>query len=394
MPDPGRCCEESLLSARQILDALEKTFSGAVTLVVSCFPRGSTQIVQPGKVSRSLLRSYSREFYAEDRPTWQAIIHKKPLDERSIWDGVAGGFEQSRYYRQFMEPMELAHVAVAPLSHPVLPGYAGAVHVYRTADQGGFSASDLSHLARLTRQYDQAIETSHPGWQGRSTMSWSWMRRPPGRQYILDAHLRPVLADPPMSTLEDRVREQMLRHARQTLGRLNGQGYSNDRVCFPDSRGDLWLFRAVAYAKYPALSDGPIIFYCLQPDCKEWSAVRASDVQADQELQRLVPAMHFMHREFGKGPTLNYIAKTADLSPFHFHRRFTELWGITPKHFLLECQITAAKTHMALGDKNLVEIAQSCGFAHQSHFTSRFKQAVGLTPTGWRKLADELRPLR
>ena len=29
----------------------------------------------------------------------------------------------------------------------------------------------------------------------------------------------------------------------------------------------------------------------------------------------------------------------------------------------------------------IFRIARDCGFAHQSHFTSRFKQASGLTPT-------------
>ena len=34
-----------------------------------------------------------------------------------------------------------------------------------------------------------------------------------------------------------------------------------------------------------------------------------------------------------------------------------------------------------------VQIPKECGFAHQSHFTSRFKQAAGFTPTRWRKMA-------
>lgn len=381
------------MSARQILDALEKHISGALTWVVSCFPRGSTQIVQPAKVPQNLLRDYQHEYLAEDRATWHVIAHRKPADERSIWDS-ASAFENSRYFKNFMAPADLRHVAAAPLANPIFPGYPGAIHVYRTADQGGFTGSELTQLGRLARQYDQAVEASHPGWQGKSSASWSWMRRPPGRQYIFDKNIRPVLSDTPMNTLDDRVREQMLRHAKQTLSRLDGQTYSNDRLCLPDSRGDLWIFRAVAYSKFPALGDGAFVFYCLQPDCKEWGAVRASDLQADPELSRLVPAMQFMHKEFGKGITLQEISKSVNLSLFHFHRRFTELFGITPKHFLLECQIHAAKTHMALGDKNLVEIAAGCGFAHQSHFTSRFKQATGLTPTGWRKLADELRPLR
>ena len=34
-----------------------------------------------------------------------------------------------------------------------------------------------------------------------------------------------------------------------------------------------------------------------------------------------------------------------------------------------------------------MQIAKDCGFAHQSHFTSRFKQAAGITPTRWRNKA-------
>jgi len=183
----------------------------------------------------------------------------------------------------------------------------------------------------------------------------------------------------------------MIRSAKQLLSRTETTPYSSDRIGLPDSRGDLWIYRAVAYASYPALGDGPFVFFCMQPDCREWNAVRATDLNADAEMTRLVPAMQFMHREFGRGPTLNEIAEQVSLSPFHFHRRFTELFGITPKHFLLECQIHSAKTHMCAGEKNLVEIANSCGFAHQSHFTSRFKQATGLTPTGWRRMADDIR---
>jgi AraC family transcriptional regulator len=96
-----------------------------------------------------------------------------------------------------------------------------------------------------------------------------------------------------------------------------------------------------------------------------------------------------MQDHFSKGPTLVSISKTVHLSPFHFHRRFTELLGITPKHFLLDCQIEEAKRMLVAREKGLAEIATACGFAHQSHFTSRFKQATGLTPTRWRRLASE-----
>ncbi|HTW93766.1 MAG TPA: AraC family transcriptional regulator, partial [Tepidisphaeraceae bacterium] len=126
--------------------------------------------------------------------------------------------------------------------------------------------------------------------------------------------------------------------------------------------------------------------YCLQPDARDWSAVRGTDFPADSELSRLAPAIQFMHDEFRRSPRLTEIAETVGLSAFHFHRRFTEIFGITPKHLLLECQIYAAKNDLLAGDKSLVDIASTCGFAHQSHFTSRFKQVTGFTPTRWRRV--------
>ena len=115
--------------------------------------------------------------------------------------------------------------------------------------------------------------------------------------------------------------------------------------------------------------------------------MRPVDLQADPEITRLLPTLKFMQQEFQRGPTLNEIAAKAHLSPFHFHRRFTEQLGLTPKHFLLSCQIHHARKLLMERKTPLAEIAAICGFAHQSHFTSRFKQATGYTPTRWRKMA-------
>lgn len=378
------------MAYRQILEALERAIPNSAVWVVSTFPRGATQVVQPAKVSHSLLKGYTKEYHKDDRATWQSIRQGKPLTEGDLWDGISG-FEASRYYREMLVPSEICHVAAAPLASPIFPGYPGSVHVYRNSELGPFSSGELTQLGRFAKQIDQAVEAQRITRQGRVPSVLTWIRRPPARLFVFDSHLKPLFGEAGLATLEDRVRDQMMRHAKTALSRVSGEGYSNDRICLPDARGDLWIFRAVAYGKYPGLTDGSAIFYAMQPDCREWATLRPADVAADAEMSRMVPAMQFMYKEYGRGPTLNEIAEVVKLSPFHFHRRFTEVFGITPKHFLLECQIHAAKTHMALGDKTLVEIANSCGFAHQSHFTSRFKQASGLTPTGWRKLLDDVR---
>jgi AraC family transcriptional regulator len=53
----------------------------------------------------------------------------------------------------------------------------------------------------------------------------------------------------------------------------------------------------------------------------------------------------------------------------------------------MECQIHECKKQLLARQKDLAKIASDCGFAHQSHFTSRFKQITGLTPTRWRRMA-------
>jgi AraC-like DNA-binding protein len=212
------------------------------------------------------------------------------------------------------------------------------------------------------------------------------VQRADSRLTVFNANIKPIFGDG-LSSLDERLVEQLQQDARHRLQRLGNESASSDRVSIADARGQLWVFRAAAYRSYPALASGPVVFYCLLPGYCDWISLRANDFSADSEITRLVPAMQFMSENFRRGPTLGEIAKHVHLSPFHFHRRFTELLGITPKHFLLECQIYHTKRLLFGRETELAEISKVCGFAHQSHFTSRFKQYSGLTPTRWRKMA-------
>lgn len=373
------------LSYKQLFEVIGKAVSFEVGLVITSLPRGGLQIVQPPRVPDMFLKGYAKEHHAEDRATWQAISTQKPQNGASAW---GGGFEQSRYAQELLKPNGFAYVASAPLQAPVLDGYAGALHLYRTAEQGDFTEADLSTLADIARELDDIlISARHKRLSEETESNHSLLHRPASRQFIFDQNQKQVLQTSDLSVLDERLQQQIKQHAANRLGHINGEAVTSDRLPLPDADGDLWIFRAVTRKTYPALGDGPFVFFCLQPDCSEWGLVRPQDFAADPELSRLVPALEFMKKEFRRGPTLNEIAKTAHLSPFHFHRRFTELLGLTPKHFLLECQIDEAKRLLVGREKELTEIASICGFAHQSHFTSRFKQATGLTPTRWRRLA-------
>ena len=99
-------------------------------------------------------------------------------------------------------------------------------------------------------------------------------------------------------------------------------------------------------------------------------------------VRRLEAAMEFIRTHYRKGITLPDVARAASYSPFHLHRLFHRHFGRTPKAVITELQVAEAQRLMAAGTP-LKRVAALAGFAHQSHFTSRFKQLTLTTPSRW-----------
>lgn len=382
----GTATSREQLTTRQILDQLKKAVRATRGLLITAVPRAGLQVMQPANVSESLIKAYARDFHAEDRLTWQTILRNKPMRPEDVWS--ADELAETPYAQEWLRPNELVHVVAIPLAGAIFEGYPGVVHLGRTAEEGDFTAAEVQKLVETASTIEKRLE------EGRATRTRSPRRscaasieRPAVRLLILDAQLKPKTPIGSWGDLDRRLQNHITDQARRRIHQLNGEPVYIDRVLLPDSHGDTWPFRVVTFRQYPALGEGAFSMFCLQPDCTEWGGVRPADFQADAELARLLPALRFMQQEFHRGPTLVEISRTVQLSPFHFHRRFTELLGITPKQFLLDCQIYQAKGDLLAREKELVQIARECGFAHQSHFTSRFKQATGLTPTRWRRMA-------
>jgi AraC-like DNA-binding protein len=372
------------VSPKHLLDTLRKAVPSSTGLVITTLPRGDLQVVQPVNVADGLIKAYQRGFHTEDTLTWQTVLRDKPLRVGDVWDNDT--LRQTSYSVEWLRPQGLAHVVSLPVAGPVLQGYPGAVHLCRTPDQGEFTNEEIRKLMEAVREHEDRLEKSRNLKRPAGSKS-PVIERPAIRLSILDREFSPKFPGGKWDALDYRLRDQMIDYGKRRIHQLNGHREVIDRILLPDSHGDNWTYRVVIYRNYPALGEGSFTFFCLQPEAAEWSTIRPADLNADAELARLVPAMKFMQEEFANGPTLVDIAKTVELSPFHFHRRFTELLGLTPKQFLLECQINQAKHDLLSREKELAQIAKDCGFAHQSHFTSRFKQATGLTPTRWRRMA-------
>lgn len=90
-----------------------------------------------------------------------------------------------------------------------------------------------------------------------------------------------------------------------------------------------------------------------------------------------------------EGPIrLSELAALTDLSSFHLHRMFRASRGMTLHAWITERRIARAKTLLS-SPAPLIQIADACGFASQSHFSRAFKTATSATPAGWRRAVQD-----
>ena len=86
--------------------------------------------------------------------------------------------------------------------------------------------------------------------------------------------------------------------------------------------------------------------------------------------------------------TINQLAQVAGLSRTTYIKRFSEAIGMTPRQYIMEHRIKSAQNLLKNTDKPIVKIAEDTGFYDTAHFSKCFSDAVGVSPTEYRKKAD------
>jgi AraC family transcriptional regulator len=84
--------------------------------------------------------------------------------------------------------------------------------------------------------------------------------------------------------------------------------------------------------------------------------------------------------------TSNDLCALVRLSPSHFSRAFKASFGCSPHAHVIARRIDRAKLMMLETSAPLCEVALACGFADQSHFSTKFRRAAGQAPRAWRRV--------
>ena len=84
-----------------------------------------------------------------------------------------------------------------------------------------------------------------------------------------------------------------------------------------------------------------------------------------------------------QAPTLDVLAKSVGMSPYHFHRVFKAMTRLTPKTYAVGHR--AQRVRKQLSRRNTVtEAIYDAGFNSNSRFYAKSAQTLGMTPTDFR----------
>jgi len=84
--------------------------------------------------------------------------------------------------------------------------------------------------------------------------------------------------------------------------------------------------------------------------------------------------------------SLARLAATVRLSASYLCRAFRHSQQCSPMQYVVQRRLLAAKHLLRHSPAPLSEIALTCGFSDQAHFTRQFRSATGETPQRWRRM--------
>ncbi len=115
--------------------------------------------------------------------------------------------------------------------------------------------------------------------------------------------------------------------------------------------------------------------------CEEYG----KQIDFDSKDRYFIESIVAMTEKYNEKLTVDELSEIAHMSRTSYLVKFKNHMGITPRQFLLNERIRAAKRLLSTTDKRISGIAEQTGFFDTSHFIKTFVSEVGMSPTQYRQ---------
>ncbi|GAT62923.1 AraC-type DNA-binding protein [Paludibacter jiangxiensis] len=158
---------------------------------------------------------------------------------------------------------------------------------------------------------------------------------------------------------------------------INNQTYSlNDSKLDTESIEQLLTFWTKKQAALSIFESEELCVFCLQKP----QISKTRFCHNDYDKGRLLFARQYLLDHLTMPPTIDELAKIAGINSFKLKNGFKELFGDTIYSYLNSFRLEKAVNMIALGEKNMTQIAFELGFSSLQHFSTAFKKAYGCSP--------------
>lgn len=160
-----------------------------------------------------------------------------------------------------------------------------------------------------------------------------------------------------------------------------------------------WVYQPKNYARWAELFETLLRLWRYpapgyQARCKAVLYEMLASIEEEQQAkylprdkrERIENAILKLEEEFRKGNHVDipYLAEQCGMSQTYFRRLFHNLYGVSPKQYILSARLRWAKTMLRSTEDSITEIAKSCGFENVYYFSRAFRIHEGVSPSEYR----------